>query len=263
MRTENEIGNKLFGPPLKRQGCGRIFQGPHNAVFGRKAFSMKTWCVQRFLCLTTLTLTLALPTTLRADVIFSSFGAGNSYNTVSGNGIGLITVNGPVLIQADAFTVTGNNFTLNTVTLALSSISGGNTATVSLQTDAGGKPSGTVLESWTATAGGAFGINHAVTVLNSILNPSLTQGQQYWLVADAGASSHLSWNLNDVASIGGRGVSTNGGAFATFTGPHGAFAVEGTVGGGGGGGVPEPTTLALFGVGALGLLSSRLRRRIA
>src|SRR5260370_32625175 len=65
MRTENEIGNKLFGPPLKRQGCGRIFQGPHNAVFGRKAFSMKTWCVQRFLCLTTLTLTLSLPTTLR------------------------------------------------------------------------------------------------------------------------------------------------------------------------------------------------------
>ena len=90
---------------------------------------------------------------------------------------------------------------------------------------------------------------------NSVLHPILQAGTQYWLIADPGNAATVdAWNFNSIGDTGPHAVSAGGGPFTDGTNTRGAFEILGTP-------VPEPSTLALFGLGSLGLVGWRLLRK--
>jgi hypothetical protein len=104
---------------------------------------------------------------------------------------------------------------------------------------------------------GQFGSGHLVT-FDSALHPLLQAGGTYWLLPFASGDTWAGWNMN---TQGGSGPF----AFSTEVEPmswnlsqqnQGAFEVNGTPSP-----VPEPSDLALAGVGAVGLLGFAWRRR--
>ncbi len=95
-----------------------------------------------------------------------------------------------------------------------------------------------VLESWTANAPPTSSFTPVVEV-DSASHPLLLQGQTYTLTADAAPTTWDAWeDFND-----------------TFISGKSGFRVEGTAAA-----VPEPSTLALAGVGGLGLIGYAWRR---
>jgi hypothetical protein len=203
-----------------------------------------------------LALLLWAPGSARADVIKNNFGAGNSYQANLGHFVGQL--GGSNLVQADPFTPAAN-YTLDSILIALTHISGTNTATIILTADAGGKP-GATIESFTANNLPQFGTTgNSPETLNSTLHPLLQAGTQYWVVASAASPTLDEWNLNSTADFGLHGTNTNGAGFVTDNDSRGAFEVTGTLTQAVA--VPEPSTLALLGLGALGLVGYRWRRR--
>lgn len=207
-------------------------------------------------------LALFLPGTgvVRATIVYDNFAAGNGYNTTTGWPVGNDFVGG-VETQAETFTP-GTSGTLTRITIAMDFIGGAtNQASVALETSSGGQPSGVVLESWTPSGFGPQGVNNPPTILNDVLNVSLTAGTQYWIVASAtDPTSSLSWQWNSIGVIASHGTSFDGGATWQI-GPatQGAFRVEV---GGQGPTVPEPSALTLLCLGGVVLAGfSRLRMR--
>jgi len=201
----------------------------------------------------------------RAEVIFTNFGPGFSYNTSLGNIVGNDLV-GDNLALGDTFTPTvtakfgsldialSNQFTpTNTDTLA-----------VSLDKNNGGVP-GATLESFTVLPGalGMFGNNNPPLVLNSVLMPLLTAGTAYWVtVSDVKGTDSNVWSLNSTGDMSSTAISADGGTtwFAPSGLTPGAYQVNGAVTV-----TPLPAALPLFatGLGALGLLGWRKKRKNA
>ena len=125
----------------------------------------------------------------------------------------------------------------------------------SLRSAPGGTP-GAVLESFSVdNAMGSFGNFNPPILVNSTVQPLLTAGTPYWLIAATTGDTVAAWNWNSIGDTGPHASSTNGGAFTVGTDTRGAFRV--TVGTAA---VPEPSTLALTGLGMLGM-AAWLRRR--
>jgi hypothetical protein len=189
----------------------------------------------------------------QADVIFNNFGPNNGYNTGSGYIIGTSIT----WVQGDAFTPTGNSFTLDRIELALGHGVGPNEIDVSLRTDAGGLP-GAVLESFHFSNMGPLGQNNPPVVGDSTLHPFLAQNTQYWLIASAPDVTFIGWGFNSTNDRGPHAQSFNGGPFNVESqGTRGAFRTTGTPA------IPEPGGLVLFGVGMAALLGSAWRPRLA
>jgi hypothetical protein len=145
---------------------------------------------------------------------------------------------------------------LESLTLTAVSISGlQNAFDVTVHEDAGGLP-GTDLESFHLVD--IFPpnfLNPPPTVIDSVLNPVLKAGSQYWISAHASSMSRGGWayalaNPNSPNGIAWMGIEAPTWTPYPFAQPQGVFRVEGAP-------VPEPGTLALISGGFLALLRRR------
>jgi hypothetical protein len=150
---------------------------------------------------------------------------------------------------ANPFTSSGN-YQLSQIDLALSFLSGTNSATVTLNSDSSGLP-GAVLATWNLSSLPVFGTCCTVETLTPSSTVFLSAGTQYWIVAAPGASNTWdAWNLNNTGATGLIAFDNGTGFFGVSGRTLSAFDVLG---------VPEPTTLALVS-GGLALLLVRRRR---
>jgi hypothetical protein len=189
-------------------------------------------------------------------VAYTDFGPGQTYDTSSGYGIqnllngnweapGFIATATGTLSQVDVPLVF---FQVTPATLPL---------TISLETNNGGFPSGTVLESWTVSAASVT-TTPQIFSLASVLNPTITSGTQYWLVGSTNDVNGYVWLINSIGLLGDDYNNGSGGFQYQPASPTLAFDV---IVGSSPSGVPEPGSAALTMIGALILFGAvRLRR---
>jgi hypothetical protein len=189
-----------------------------------------------------------------ADVIFSNFGPGYSYNVSSGNVVG-DGFDGSIYSEGDSFAPI-QNAVFGSLRIALSEVfpgSQGTSLTISLTADSGNTP-GAVLESWLLAPGslGLLGNNNAPVVLNSSLNLTLLAGTEYWITASLGGMGNsVAWNWNSTGDMNAHAINDGSGWFSPSGMTPGAFEVDSAAS------VPEPSTLALFGLAFAGIARSR------
>jgi hypothetical protein len=207
------------------------------------------------------TLLLAVPTMARADIIFSNFGPGQTYDVNNGNPIGNgLDGSGNNYAQAVSF-IAPANYTVTSVSVALAGFgtSGTNDDPLfgTFNADNGDSP-GTVLASTTAPPGilGPLGNNNPLVVVNGASIP-IVAGERYWItISDTNGNGSVAWNLNITGDTNDTGTSTDGGMtwFSPSFQTPGAFEVDGTLATTV---TPEPGSLALLGTGAMALLGGR------
>jgi hypothetical protein len=167
----------------------------------------------------------ALTTAARADVIASTFGPGDSFNT----GVGW-RVDGPnsdvrTNESLAAMFMPTQNYTLTSFEIAAFHFSGENSYLFSLVADNGGLPTGSAIVSPFASAITTPGAN--INVFGA--SGSLMAGNKYWLVMEPGApTAHAGWNWNSIGQGGfaSKNVFT-GGNWLTFQGATPTFRVNG------------------------------------
>lgn len=186
-------------------------------------------------------LVLALSTPANGDVVYSTFGSGQSH-LAFGYAVGTPSGGQPEE-NATPF-MPSSNYTLDLINFAAYYISGLNHLTVNLAADVSGVP-GTILESWSVDIDGS----PAIYTVTSSVHPLLGDSNKYWvwLTANDLTNSDLAWNLNDQGHTGEFafriGYQPN---WITVTDSLPAFDVTGTP-------VPEPSTILLLVSGLIGL----------
>lgn len=224
----------------------------------RNQFSSETFAprpfVRNFLIWT---LALAAPAIAPASVIFTNFGAGQTYDTTVGNPIGN-AFDGNNYAEGDTFAPVTNAI-FGSVQVALSCTFGCPAAenfTFALNSDAGGQP-GVVIESFhfPATMLGPLGTNNVPVTATSILKPLLTAGTPYWITVTSSISFSIAWNSNSTGDAADQAISIDGGAswFSPSGLTPGAFEVDSAA-------VPEPGAGLLISGGLfVGLACRRAR----
>jgi hypothetical protein len=160
----------------------------------------------------------------RADVIYDNFNFGDTYDVGTGWTIG--APQGQSFQEVGCpFTVSGT-YTLTQITVAAGWVTGPNVYTVWLMDDVDGVP-GNVIEEFDFADLGRFGQNNAPLVGDSVLNPTLDDGSQYWLVCSTSDSTWAAWNWNTTGDAGPFVFRQNGGDWLTTSGTLSVFRVEG------------------------------------
>ncbi|HYE62170.1 MAG TPA: choice-of-anchor R domain-containing protein [Phycisphaerales bacterium] len=154
-----------------------------------------------------------------ADVLFSNFGPGDSYDTVYG---WTLSYGGPLggdaFEDAVPFTVTGGNYYFDSAEVAVNHFYGPDRVFFTLHADASGVP-GAVLDQ--TSAGGTITPG---TMPPPMLAPFggdviLQNGQTYWLsLRTEETDAHLSWAYNVVDDFGLRAWQVNNGPWNPATG---------------------------------------------
>ena len=152
--------------------------------------------------------------------IFSNFGPGQSYGASVGDSVGNY-FDGNNYAEGSLFTPTATA-TFGSLQIALScAFLCPDTFTVALDRDNGDQP-GAAIESFVVSGAvlGTFGDANSPLVLDSVLQPTLTAGTQYWLtVANASGNDSIEWNLNTTGDTSDQAISTDGGT--TWFSPSG------------------------------------------
>ena len=138
---------------------------------------------------------------LQAAIIFNTFGPGDTFLTNPGRVVGNSAFEFDIGSQF-AITV-GTPHTLDSIELAACLLSGTNEIDVWLMSDALGEP-GAVIEAFNFQNLPDYSSeNRPLLVGNSTLNPILTPGTNYWLVASApNADTFAIWNYSDWSHTG-------------------------------------------------------------
>ncbi len=150
------------------------------------------------------------------------------------------------------FSVSGNSYTLDSISLAVSNpinnISGGSVLDIFLMTDSNGAP-GSVIESLQVVLPAP--IFSGIVSASSSLNPTLNSGSNYFLVVSAQQpNSFLGWFFDNSGFAPPSGPSlsrVDGGAWIENTIGTAAFRVDGSLTA-----VPEPSSFVLFGLSLIG-----------
>jgi hypothetical protein len=183
-----------------------------------------------------------------ADLSFSTFGPGDTYNTGTG-----WTICTPASVlsfdshMAQQFTsaTTGD---VTAISFASFLASGSGDVTLGLYADDGTDHVGAPLGTWNLVA--AF---NPAGILTTSIAPGIgiSSGQKYWVGLVGANDSWLGWNWNSTGATGliqSNYLTSSGTASDTLSG----FRVETQA-------VPEPATMAALAFGAVGLLRRRKR----
>lgn len=208
--------------------------------------------MKRHTLITAGALALSLTSASMGDVIFNNFGPGNSYDISTG---WTLSDGAPVNVdwdQGDAFTVSGGNYFLDHIDLAISLVAGQNRIFIDVYTSIGGLPGVLIDSAVIEDQMGTFGDDNPLIVALFDGSTVLNDGEQYFVTASTDSNSWAAWNLNSVGDVGLHTFRKNLGDWAAGDNVRGAFRVKGTL-------VPAPGVLALLGVA--GLAARRRRRR--
>jgi hypothetical protein len=200
--------------------------------------------------------------TASAEVLYSNFGAGDTYDieygwTLSYGG----PLGGDAYEDAVAFTITGGDYYFDSAQVAVNHFWGPDLVNFNLHADDGGVP-GIILDSTSASGVHPPGTQSSPMTANFGGDTILQDGQTYWLaLRTEEEDAWLSWAFNIVDDFGLRAWQLNNGPWNPVYGTpgtdseRGVFRINGTL-------VPAPGMLALLAVaGAMGRRCSRCRRR--
>jgi hypothetical protein len=197
--------------------------------------------------------------TAHADIVFSNLGPNGSSDSSGGYAFGDVF---PNTIQdiAAFFRVGSQAFSLQEIDVGMGLMSTPNRITLELLPDVKGAPGpdSQALESFQVVNKLPFtGSNAPAVPVGSVLHPLLEANTGYWIVAAAAQPTEAIWNSNDVLYGGGTfAYRVNDGSWEVVANDMSpAFAVLGSP-------VPEPATLSLLGIAALGLLVFKCRLRL-
>ena len=148
------------------------------------------------------TLSMVLPDTLTADVIYSNFGPGDTFNTTYSWGIGAFYSGTNPNVGA-SFKVGPADMLFDSAQVAfLGSISGTNSLTLGIYSNSSDNLPGTLLQSFTLT-----NIPHApnapTVVTFSATGPlRLSANTTYWLASDEHDTDLFGWHWNSTSQLG-------------------------------------------------------------
>lgn len=192
---------------------------------------------------------MALGAAVFAQIAYSNFGTGDSYNNFMG-----WTVGGPFPDKdrtAMQFTanITG---TLVGVRFASWYVTGSSDLDILLREDSAGSV-GPVMKSWSITRTDPTSTIASLT--NTDLSVIVNAGSTYWLDISTNTDGHHAWNVNDQSVLGRRAVSIDNGTSWTYADSQtiGVFDVRLEP-------VPEPASMIALGAGAAALIARRRRK---
>ena len=136
---------------------------------------------------------------LRADTVYTTFGANYTYSTEAG----LLVANDDVAEASLAveFTPTAN-YDLTSIEFAATEIDPLDAgATIGIFADNGGQP-GAAIETYAVNALGQFGSLAPVITVESVLQPLLLADTNYWIAMNAPAGDFLVWNQTVTSATG-------------------------------------------------------------
>ena len=193
----------------------------------------------------------------RADVIFNDFGTGDAFQGGTGLTIaGAASTVGSTDIQGATFTA-GVTANLGEIDVAFFYAQGSGKFNLGLYADDGQGAPGTLLESIQAIGPAPAGLGELIAASSS-LHPLLTAGTNYWLIASpSDPASWVGWNFNSAGATGTGYLNIDGDPFTLPDQVLPTFRLIGAS-------VPEPSSMALLGLGGLGGLAAvaGLRRRL-
>jgi hypothetical protein len=176
-------------------------------------------------------LLLSVPPSGHADVVFSDYGPGYSYNVDYGYTVGYERLD---YVPAAAFTP-ASDYTLTQIDLSIGYVQGINSVKVDLLQDSNGVP-GALIESWNLRNLDPFGSVGVVETVAPVSTVSLLGGTEYWVevtprVEDTprNGGTWAGWNWNSQGVSGDFYQTSDGTVINSGPNTLPAFEVLGTV----------------------------------
>ncbi len=195
---------------------------------------------------------------LRADVIYTNFGVGDTYASDAGL---IVTHDGQAWSSVAVAFVPQSSYYLNSIEVVATDLFTDEAAvSIGVFADNGGQPGGTPIEELAFGGLGQFGQKVPLLTFTTQLNPLLLANTTYWIGLNASDGSMVVWDQN-VTQTRGFMQSDGSGNWSASSLDQGALRINGTLASPASSNsdvntVPEPATWLLL-AGALALLAGK------